>query len=217
VALLIGSLLTACDTGDGTTLQVPVAPTTTVPIDTTPLPSLPLTDEVLPGDDVAGDTLSTSDFDETEFAEPFSVIAPWLDGGPVDPRHTCDGAGDAPGIAWTGVPDGTVEIALSLVDEANMVDGRPFAHWVVAGIDPAAGRLVSTDLPPGAFEAFNSSGEVGYASLCPDPGTTGVYVLRLFAVGQQVEAGFGAPAADVLDVLDAVSFDVATLSGTVTR
>lgn len=233
VALVLGSLLTSCDTGDGTTLQEPVAPTTTMPIDTAPLPSLPLNDTVLPGSEVPGDPTSTVDvandteiddtgsgdiqFDDITEVETFSVVAPWTDGDPVNPTHTCDGAGVAPDIAWTGVPDGTVELALSLVDESNLVDGQPFVHWVVAGIDPTVGQLVPDDFPPGAFEAINSSGDVGYSTPCPDPGTTGVYVLRLFAAGQQVDAFFETPAADVLDNIEAVSFGVASLSGTVTR
>jgi phosphatidylethanolamine-binding protein (PEBP) family uncharacterized protein len=230
MTLVLGSLLSACDTGDGTTLQEPVAPTTTAPIDTAPLPSLPLTDAVLPGSDdptstvdVANDTevddaeSGDIEFDDITDVDTFSVIAPWTDGDPLNPTHTCDGAGVAPDIAWTGVPDGTAELALSLVDESNLIDGQPFVHWVVAGIDPAVGQLVPDDFPPGAFEAINSSGDVGYSTPCPDPGTTGVYVLRLFAAGQQVEAFFETPAAEVLDNIEAVSFGVASLSGTVTR
>lgn len=223
VIAVISTLLSACDIGDGTTLQEPVAPTTTAPIDTAPLPSVPLTDTALPGDGVAGDTSSVpsvpgdAGLDDGSQIEPFSVVAPWTDGGAVDPRYTCDGAGEAPDVAWTGVPAGTTELALSLVDQSNLIEGRPFVHWVVAGIDPAVGQLVPGDLPPGAFETTNAVGDIGYSSLCPAPGTTGVYVLELFALGQQVEAGIETPAADLVDIIRALSFDVATLSGTVTR
>ena len=222
VVLVISTLLSACDIGDGTTLQAPVAPTTTAPIDTAPLPSVPLTDTVLPGDGASGDAFSVTSvpgdagFDDGEI-EPFSVVAPWTDGGPIDPRYTCDGAGEAPDVAWTGVPAGATELALSLVDESNLIEGRPFVHWVVAGIDPAVGQVVPGNLPPGAFETTNAVGDIGYSSLCPGPGTTGVYVLELFALGQQVEAGIETPAADLVDIVRALSFDVAALSGTVTR
>lgn len=210
--------LAACDTGDGTTLQDPVAPTTLAPVDTTPLPSLPLGDSAIDETPLVGDTpVSEAPVDDMGDIEPFDVITPWADGEAIDPRFTCDGGEAAPDIAWTGVPDGTVELALSLVDESNLRNGEPFVQWVVAGIDPDVGQVVRDDLPPGAFEGINFAGVVGYSGPCPDPGTSGVYVLRLFAVGQQVEAGFDTPAADLLGVIDAVSFDVASTSGTYSR
>src|SRR5512133_3246083 len=48
-----------------------------------------------------------------------SVSSPDLqDGARIDPRFTCDGAGDRPVIRWSGVPSRAVEVAV-LVDDPD--------------------------------------------------------------------------------------------------
>ena len=48
---------------------------------------------------------------------PQTVTAPWRDGGPIDARYTCKGANVSPALSWTAAPEGTQEIAITLIDQ----------------------------------------------------------------------------------------------------
>lgn len=214
--LTVAVSLTACDVGDGTTMREPVAPTTLPPPDTTPLSTLPLEDPALDG--AVFDSLpAVPATDSTEPVGGFRVFTPWAAGGPIEIRYTCDGANAAPALSWTGVPEGTQELVISLVDESNLSNGRPFIHWVVAGIDPGVDQIGEGAIPPGAVRGLNFFGEVGYTGPCPDPGSTGTFALTVFALNQQLELADGTPAAELLDVAATVSIGSASSIGTVTR
>lgn len=209
----------ACDTGDGTTLQEPTAPTTLPLPDTTPLSSVPIT--TAPAG--TADALPTSEDPATlpGDADPgaeFQLFAPWADGGPIDERYGCDGSNVSPALSWRGVPAGTVELAVSLVDETNLSNGQPFVHWVMSGI-PADGpaALGEGEVPPGAIQALNFFGDVAYAGPCPNPGDTNTYRLTLYALPQQLELADGTPAAEFLDELTFLSLQSTSLSGSRSR
>ena len=214
--------LAACDTGDGTTLREPTAPTTQPPFESAPISSVPLDDPSLDGSP-ALETLplepapAGGDSNVDDPAAALRVFTPWADGGVIDLRYTCDGSNAAPSISWSGIPDGTAEIAVALVDESNLSAGRPFIHWVMAGIDPALDRLGEDEIPPGAIQGLNFFGDVAYTGPCPDPGTTGNFVLTVFAAGQQLELADGTPAAEMLDVISTVAIGTASSLGTATR
>ena len=217
--------LAACDTGDGTNLRTPTAPTTQAPVESAPLPSEPLDDpgldgapaiETIPVDPPLSDGGSAGDgqVDDTAGMRAFT---PWADGGTIDLRYTCDGSNAAPSISWVSIPAGTAEIAVSMVDTSDLSTGRPFIHWVVAGVDPVIDRLGEDEVPLGAIEGLNFFGEVGYTGPCPDPGTTGTFELTVFALGQQLELADGTPAAEMLDVIETVAIGTSSSSGTATR
>ena len=217
--------LAACDTGDGTNLRTPTAPTTQAPIESAPLPSEPVDDpsldgtpaiETIPVEPPPGDGGSTDDSQVDDTTE-MRVFTPWADGGTIDLRYTCDGSNAAPSISWSGTPAGTAEIAVSMVDESNLSAGRPFIHWVMAGIEPATDRLGEDEVPLGAIEGLNFFGDIGYTGPCPDPGTTATFELTVFALGQQLELADETPAAELLDVIGTVAIDSSSSSGTATR
>ena len=222
--------LAACDTGDGTTLRTPTAPTTQPPPESTPLPSQPIDDPDIEGNPELGtapiDPLGPEgDAGGVEGraggvegqAGGFRLFTPWADGGPIDIRYTCDGGNTSPPISWTEIPAGTAEIAVSMVDVSNLSSGRPFVHWVMAGIDPTIERIGEDEIPFGAFQGLNFFGDVGYTGPCPDPGNTGTFVWTVFALGQQLELADGTPAAELLDVIGTVAIGTSTSSGTATR
>lgn len=227
-------LLAACDVGDGTALRDPVAPTTLPPPDTTPLETLPLEepafDAPITGNQITGDpvldgapafdpasTPPAADTDINGAASGFSLFTPWAKAAPIDLLYTCDGANTSPTLSWDGVPAGTQELAISLVDDSNLSNGRPFIHWVLAGIDPDLDRIGDDEIPVGAISGLNFFGEVGYTGPCPDPGSESSYTLTLFALNQQLELADGTPAAELLDVIATVSLDSTSSTGTVTR
>ncbi len=223
VAALVTLGLAACDTGDGTTLELPVAETTLPPPDTTPVSSDPLQGDVPEIDDLLldSDPAASGGFDDdvtpTGADSGFEIFTPWAEGASIDTRYTCDGDNASPAISWTGLPEDTAEIAISLVDESELSNGRPFVHWLVAGIDPSSERIGESDVPDGAITGLNFFGDVGYAGPCPNPGDTHSYQLTVYALGQQIELADGTPAAELLDLVTTVSIESASSTGTATR
>lgn len=167
----------ACATGDGRELQSPTepAPTTTeAPHTDGPVefPSELPSEFSQPGpDDVPIDP-----------PPPFEVFAAWRDGAEMSDRHTCDGADVSPALTWTGAPDGTVEIAITVIDE--QADG--FVHWVVTGIDPASVSTLEGQVPPGAVEHENGFGDTGWGGPCPPEGATHTYRFTVHALDHEL-------------------------------
>lgn len=217
---MIASLATlgACDTGDGTTLRDPTAPTT-LPPDTTLLPAESIDDSGVASDpvfeSVPASTLVGSA--AAESTTPFELTMPWATEGAIDLRYTCDGIDATPALSWTGVPDGAVELAVSMVNDSDVSNGRPFIHWVMAGIDPSHTGLAEDEVPPGAVQGINFLGDVGYTGPCPEPGTTNTYTFTVHALAQQTEVADDTPAAQMLDLIDTVAIGSATSSATAAR
>ncbi len=211
VALLV---LAACDTGDGKQLQ-PVDPAD-IPTSTA-APSTTI-DIAFTGDGAATTGAGESTVIEPDVREPFQLAAPWLDGARIDQRYTCEGRNVAPPLSWAVVPDGTVEIALSMVDESAVSDGQPFVHWVIAGLDPGEIALAEGDVPPTAVQGINFFGDVGYGGPCPPPGDEAhVYRLTAYALNQTPGVADGTPAIEFLEAVEAVTIESVDLTGTFRR
>jgi Raf kinase inhibitor-like YbhB/YbcL family protein len=205
---------TACDTGDGKTLPDPTGtlPPPTVATTTTELPrdgvgtlaSLPI--EPLPADAELPAPIG-----------PFDLTAPWFDGDQIEVINTCDGPDLSPALSWDSVPDGTVELAIVMVDE-SVGDGTPFVHWVMAGLDPNALGLIEGDSPVGSIRGLNFFGNLGYNGPCPPPGDPAhIYRLTMYALNQQVELADGTPSGDLLGFIQNVAIASADVSGTFQR
>ncbi len=114
----------------------------------------------------------------------------WRDGGTIPVDSTEDGDGRSPEVHWSGVPNGTVELALVLHDpDAPLVDG--FTHWAVHGIDPGETGLATGQDPAdiGAITDLNELGTAAYTGPAPPPGH-GVhhYFLHLYALDEPVDS-----------------------------
>ena len=220
VAVVAVLTLAACDTGDGKQLQPydPAAypqPTPTTIDDVGSEPGFGAAD--LAGSDLAG-TDAPLPGDGLETAEGFSLTGPWLPGGAIDPLYTCDGADISPALSWGGVPEGTVEIVVAMVDDSTVSDGQPFVHWVIGGLDPAEIAIVEGDVPPGAVQALNFFGEVGYSGPCPPPGATAhLYRLTAYALNTALEVADGTLANEFLESVEIVTIGSTDLNGTYQR
>lgn len=161
----------------------------------------------------AGDLGSTGDpnamghDDGSPTAPGFDVTLPWADGDQIPRRFTCDGAGVSPAIEWTGVPDGTVEIAIVV----RTLDAAETVQWLVAGITPEPPRVREGARLRDALVAMNGVGVVGWTPPCADDGTNLLVRFEVHALAQQVEALRGDPAADMLALVDAAT--IATTTG----
>lgn len=140
----------------------------------------------------------------------FVLSGPWPRGGTIDARHTCDGDDRSPSLRWFGAPAGTVALALVVTD----LDANGFVHWVLANVDATQVVLVEGAAPPGAAQATNDFGVVGWSGPCPPEGEAHRYRFELHALDQQIELADGEPAADALTRLGPASIAVAVYEGT---
>lgn len=86
----------------------------------------------------------------------------------IPSRYTCDGADVSLPVRWSGVPHGTEEVVLFVVN-VRPADGKLFFDWAVAGLNPTSHGISAGTLPPGAIVGHNSFGNTGY-SICPAKG-----------------------------------------------
>lgn len=205
-ALVLGALvavvggLTACDTGDGRDLRDPPPGATAPPLvitSTTAVPTLPAAG--------SGDAAGSLQLTSPAFAQ----------GEPIPDRYACTGAlaRVSPPLSWTGVPAGTVELAITVVD---ITTPEPFVHWVVAGLDPATASLGEGAVPEVAVEARNDSSEFGWYGPCPPPGETHTYLFTLFALTAPSGVAEGTGGPEAVGMISSTPGVAATLSATST-
>ncbi len=72
-------------------------------------------------------------------------------GGAIPARYTCRGLDLSPPLSWTGVPEGSQSLALTVIDPD--APGKPFVHWVIFNLPPAL-----SDLSEGAASRWQRSG-----------------------------------------------------------
>jgi Raf kinase inhibitor-like YbhB/YbcL family protein len=144
-----------------------------------------------------------------------SLTSPVLaQGRPVPSRFTCDGPDDPPPLRWSGVPPGTVELALLLEDQnARGESGGPFVHWSLFGIPASA-----TQVPPGAKQGTNDFHQLTYGGPCPpDNDPTHRYVFTLYALRAPLDLPDGAPPTDLRAAIARAASAQGRLTVTYTR
>ncbi len=142
----------------------------------------------------------------------------FTEGGRIPDRYTCTGENLSPPLAWSGVPKGTVSLAL-IMDDPDAA-AKPWVHWVMYTIDPKI-----TGLPEGvSIEAIGallgttSFKTYGYGGPCPPVGRGNHhYVFTLFALSARPELKEGATRAEVLSAIEGITIDRATLTGLYSR
>jgi Raf kinase inhibitor-like YbhB/YbcL family protein len=203
-------LVTACR-HDGRDLRDP----------TSPLPAVTTTTVVGPdtvGDpDAAGLTLPpVSSAEIGSSLAPtavFQLVTPWPDGAAIPTRNTCDDVDVAPALSWTGVPAGTVELAITMTDLT-----RDFTHWLVTGIDPTVTGLAEGELPAGAVVYTNDFEVNGWSGPCPPAGDEAhQYLFTVHALNQQLVVADDAASDEVVSLLNQTAVTQSSVSGTYAR
>jgi Raf kinase inhibitor-like YbhB/YbcL family protein len=130
------------------------------------------------------------------------------DGDLLPVRHARGGSNIAPEVRWQGVPAEAVELALVMVD----INANNFVHWVVTGIDPATPGLFEALVPPGAVQALNDFGELGWGGPAPPIGEDAhSYVFKLFALGEPSGMQSGELGSAAIPMLEAKAIGVTEL------
>ncbi len=193
VAIVALLLVGAGCSDDGRTLDPPTAPL--------PATTIPVANTIPPEQTAAA------------APAPLALIAPWPDGAVVPARYTCDGDGVSPALTWTGVPEGTAELAITVTD----LDAGQYVHWFVDAIDASRTGLSEGLVPDEAIERSNSAGVPGWESLCPPAGAQHRYQFTVHALNQQLELADEASAAEAISVLNLIAIDQGSVTGTVAR
>ena len=137
---------------------------------------------------------------ERALPEPITVSSPALtEGSPIPQRFTCDGDNRSPPLGWSGVPAGTVEVAL-VVDDPDAPRGT-YVHWIDIGLDPASTKLAEATVPPGGRQVRNSAGKAAYTGPCPPGGSPHHYRFTIYALQRKAEVdGDASPEAAIADI-----------------
>lgn len=128
----------------------------------------------------------------------------FINGGPIPPRHTCQGENLSPELSWEGIPPGTKSLAL-VCDDPDAPAGT-WVHWVVFNLLPyetgiGEGVGLTPVLPNGAVQGSNSWKKIGYAGPCPPPGNAHRYFFRLYALDIALELKSGASFAQLMEAM----------------
>ena len=101
----------------------------------------------------------------------------------------CSGKNVSPALSWSGVPDGTKSLALTVYDP-DAPTGSGWWHWVVinipvtaTGLPNGAGGANSKTLPAGSRQIRNDFSAAQYGGPCPPKGDSPHrYIFTLYAL-----------------------------------
>jgi Raf kinase inhibitor-like YbhB/YbcL family protein len=153
---------------------------------------------------------------ERALPDAITVSSPAFAAGAAIPqRFTCDGDNRSPPLGWSGVPAGTVEVAL-VVDDPDAPRGT-YVHWVVLDLDPAGTELAEGAVPPGARQVPNSAGTAAYTGPCPPGGPAHHYRFTVYALQRRAEVGADASPEAAIQAIEAAATARGRLIGTFGR
>jgi Raf kinase inhibitor-like YbhB/YbcL family protein len=195
---------------DGRTLREP-KPDQTQSISTLAPPTDPVVDPA--NTDAFESTASTTAATLPPSDTADELTAPWAAGGAIGAQYTCDGANTSPALNWSAAPEGTTEIAVTMVD----LDLPSFAHWAIAGLDPTLLGLAEGEVPLGAVQATNGVGDIAYTGPCPPAGSTHTYEFTVHYLGERTGLGDGAGRDEFSSGISTAEIASTNVTGTFSR
>ena len=143
-------------------------------------------------------------------------------GEPLPTKYAREHENLSPPLKWSGVPEGTVELAL-ICDDPDAPVGT-FTHWLTWGLSPERTELLEgvaksetlTSLD-GAHQGRNDFRAVGYDGPQPPRVTTHRYFFRLYALRAKLELPAGAGSRQVRAALEGKVLAEAETMGTYSR
>lgn len=126
-------------------------------------------------------------------ADDFTLASPDIaEGAPLDQTFIfqgfgCEGGNVAPGLTWSGAPEGTESFAVTVYDP-DAPTGSGWWHWFAFNIPAATkGLPEGSALPDGTVELNNDYGTPGFGGACPPPGEVHRYVFTVHALDRVLE------------------------------
>ena len=99
----------------------------------------------------------------------------------------CSGQDQSPELHWSGVPEGTKSLAVTVYDR-DAPTGSGFWHWTVMNLPadtrelPANAGAKDAKLPAGAVVLKNDAGEKAFIGSCPPAGREHHYFITVHAL-----------------------------------
>jgi Raf kinase inhibitor-like YbhB/YbcL family protein len=131
------------------------------------------------------------------------------EGEEIPPDHALDGPNISPPLTWSGVPDDTAELAITVIDP----DASNFVHWLVWGIEPTDAAIEAGAVPTGATVGLNQFGEARWDGPQPPAGDEHTYVFTVHALPRPLGLDSSTPASDALAAIAAAATASAELRG----
>ena len=142
----------------------------------------------------------------------FDVDSPVLTERRMMPRdYTLDCRNLSPPLTWSGLPDGTREIAVVCADFAAG-SSPPWVHWIIYGI-PGSATGLREGLPKwpdeplpaaleGAVQGLNGWGHPYYLGPAPPAGTPHLYHFTDYALDAPLGLGPGLNREELLEAME---------------
>lgn len=160
----------------------------------------------------SGDSAGTDEETVVEDSTMVVTSPAYADGERIPVEFTCDGEGTQPSYTVSGLPSGTMSIAV--VMEAAVPQGV-FTHWVQFDMPP------ESEIPQEAIDVGTLGsglfGALGYAPPCPQGDALGVYTLQVFAADSLVGMAEGASKGALLGALEGRVIGIGELVGEYSR
>lgn len=137
-------------------------------------------------------------------------------GGAIPRKYTGEGEDVSPPLEWTGLPEGTREVAL-VCDDPDAPTREPFVHWVLYKIAPYRAGLPEGGRS-GALEGLNGFGRAGYGGPMPPVGHgTHHYHFKVYALDAELEVSPGLSKDQLLAAIEGHVLNEGELVGTYER
>ena len=144
-----------------------------------------------------------------------AIVAAQGQPGQLAATYTCDGKDSWPQLRWSGVPAGTAELILYVMN-VQPVEGQLFVDWAVAGLDPGLQEIQAGALPKGAVVGANGFGKRGY-EICPPAGSGEIYIFAVYALPRALSPPKGFDARELRRQILDVSGNVGLLAALYSR
>ena len=137
-------------------------------------------------------------------------------GDPIPVRHTMLGDDVNPEVSWTGLPQGTAELAI-ICDDPDAPLLAPFVHWVVFGISPAVSSIDEATTAPGQL-GRNDFGNHAYNGPRPPAGHgPHHYYFWVFALESRINSHPDMTGAELRSAMEGLVIEQNRLVGTFER
>jgi Raf kinase inhibitor-like YbhB/YbcL family protein len=145
----------------------------------------------------------------------------FAEGANIPLQYSAYGDEVTPPLSWSGLPEGTVTLALILDDPDD--GATPYVHWVLYNIPPSAGglpkglvgegALTSPESLAGTVQGLNNRRSPTYYGPEPRRGPAHRYRFNLYALSVQPNLAPGLNAAQLREAMEGNILGQTTLTG----
>ncbi|MGD9129593.1 MAG: YbhB/YbcL family Raf kinase inhibitor-like protein [Candidatus Woesebacteria bacterium] len=130
---------------------------------------------------------------------PLTLTSPaFIHNGQIPPKYSCKGENISPPLEISGIPEGTLSLAL-IVDDPDAPAGD-WVHWLLWNI-PQVAKIEENTTPKAAVAGVNSFFKTDYGGPCPPSGTHR-YFFKLFALDTVLDLDNEAEKADLKKAME---------------